>query len=144
MTSLDTNGNVLASTYLGGAGDDIGFAIKSDSIGQLYIGGTTNSINFPLKNPIQSRNRGGDDAFLAVIDTTKSVIKFASYFGGNNAEKLYSVDLDTSGNVFVMGFTNSFNYPTTMGAYQPKLAGERDVFVTKLNLEKRKWSILLT
>ncbi|WP_299103919.1 SBBP repeat-containing protein [uncultured Tenacibaculum sp.] len=138
VTSLDTNGNVLASTYLGGAGNDIGFAIKSDSIGQLYIGGTTNSINFPLKNPIQSRNKGEDDAFLAVIDPTKSVIKFASYFGGNKVERLYSVDLDASGNVFIMGFTNSSDYPTTDGAYQPKFAGERDVFVTKLNLEKRK------
>lgn len=138
VTSLDTDGNILTSTYLGGSGDDIGFAIKLDHNDQLYIAGTTNSLNFPLKNAIQHKNKGEDDAFLAVIDPTRTILNFSSYFGGSKAERLYSIDLDTSGNVFIMGFTNSSNYPTTTGAYQPKFGGVKDTFITKLNLEKNK------
>lgn len=137
ITTLDANGKMLTSTYLGGSGDDIGFAIALDSIGQLYIAGTTNSSNFPIKNAIQEENKGEDDTFLAIIDPTRSVIKFASYFGGGKSERLYSIDLDSSGDVFMMGFTNSSNYPTTTGAFQPDFGGVRDAFVTKINLQKR-------
>lgn len=137
ITTLDSNGKMLTSTYLGGSGDDIGFAIALDSIGQLYVAGTTNSSNFPIKNAIQEENKGGNDAFLAVIDPTRSVIKFASYFGGGKSERLYNIDLNSSGDVFMMGFTNSSNYPTTGGAFQPNFGGVRDVFVTRINLQKR-------
>ncbi|MDC1161897.1 SBBP repeat-containing protein [Tenacibaculum sp.] len=137
ITTLDSNGKMLTSTYLGGSGDDIGFAIALDSIGQLYVAGTTNSSNFPIKNAIQEENKGEDDAFLAVIDPTRSVIKFASYFGGEKSERLYNIDLNSSGDVFMMGVTNSSSYPTTGGAFQPDFGGVRDAFVTRINLQKR-------
>ncbi|WP_074410380.1 SBBP repeat-containing protein [Aquimarina megaterium] len=138
IATLDPNGKMLTSTYIGGSGDDIGFSIKLDSMGQLYIAGTTSSINFPVKNAIQSEKKGKDDAFLAVIDPTRSIINFASYLGGKETERLYSIDLDSSGNVFMMGFTNSVDYPTTTKAFQTDFGGVRDAFVTRLNLNKRE------
>ncbi|WP_394975411.1 SBBP repeat-containing protein [uncultured Croceitalea sp.] len=138
ITTLDSNGKMVTSTYLGGSGDDVGFAIALDSSNQLYIAGTTNSLNFPIKNAIQEKNKGKDDAFLAVIDPTGSVIKFASYFGGEKSERLYNIDLNSSGDVFMIGFTNSFDYPTTAGTFQSEFGGVRDAFITRLNLQKRE------
>ena len=138
VTVLDSDGKMLTSTYLGGSGDDIGFSIKLDSIGQLYIAGTTNSFNFPIKNAIQEENNGEDDVFLAVIDETRLVISFASYLGGKGTDKLYSIDLNSTGDVFILGVTSSSNYPTTTSAFQTNFGGERDAFVTRLNLQKRE------
>ncbi len=137
VVTFDSNGKMLRSTYLGGSGDDIGYAIKLDNAGQLYIAGTTNSSNLPLKNAIQDKNKGEDDAFLAIIDQNRSVINFATYLGGKETERLYAIDLDPSGDVFLLGFTNSSDYPTTTGAFQSELGGVRDAFVTRLNLQKR-------
>lgn len=138
VATLDANGKMLTSTYLGGTGDDIGFSIELDSVGQLYIGGTTNSLDFPVKNAIQEQNRGGNDVFLAVIDPTRSFIDFASYLGGEGADQLYTIDINAFGDVFIMGVTNSSNFPTTEGTFQPDFGGMRDVFITRLNLQKKE------
>jgi hypothetical protein len=138
ITTLDTNGNMLSSTYLGGSGDDIGFAIKVAKTGQLYAAGTSSSQDFPVKNALQAKNKGQEDAFLAVMDIEKSTIEFASYIGGQDSERLYSIDLDAAGDIFMMGFTSSSDYPTTQGAFQSEIGGVRDVFVTKINPKKRK------
>jgi len=140
LTTLDINGKMLTSTYLGGTGDDIGFSIDTDNIGQLYIAGTTNSSDFPIRNAIQDENNGGDDAFLAVVDPTDLAIKFSSYMGGKENERLYSIGVQASGDVFIMGFTYSSDFPTTKGAFQASLKGGRDVFITKIDLRKRKLS----
>lgn len=138
VVTLDSNGKMLMSTYLGGSSDDIGFSIDLDNTGQLYIAGTTNSLDFPIKNAIHKENNGENDTFFTVIDKTKSVINFSSYFGGKETDQLYSIDLDSSGDVFIMGVTNSSNYPTTINAFQTDFGGVRDVFITRLNLEKRE------
>ncbi|WP_182835481.1 SBBP repeat-containing protein [Flagellimonas lutimaris] len=138
VTTFDSNGKILASTYLGGSGDDIGFSIALDRMDQLYIAGTTNSQNFPLKNAIQTEIMGEDDAFIAVIDQPKSVINFASYLGGGRSERLYGIEVDSAGDVFIMGFTNSSDYPTTKKAFQLDFRGIRDVFVTRLDIHNQK------
>lgn len=138
VTTLDTNGKMMSSTYLGGSGDDIGFVIKSDNNSQLYVSGTTNSLDFPIKNAIQKGNNGKNDAFLTVIDKSRSIINFSSYLGGEEDDQLYSIDLNPLGDIFIMGVTNSLNYPTTKGAFQTNFGGVRDVFVTKLNLQKNE------
>ncbi|MEL7003373.1 MAG: SBBP repeat-containing protein, partial [Bacteroidota bacterium] len=128
VATFDTNGKMLMSTYLGGSGDDIGFSIGMNNTDKLYIGGTTNSLDFPVKNAIQLKNKGKNDVFMAVIDKDRSAIEFASYLGGEDTDQLYNIDFDASGDLFVMGVTSSSNYPTTTGVFQPNFSGERDAF----------------
>jgi len=139
VTTLDTNGKMLMSTYLGGKGDDIGFSIDYDNT-ELYIAGTTSSTDFPVKNAIQAENKGGDDAFIAVINPAKSAIEFASYLGGKENERLYNVNFNTTGDVFMMGFTYSSDFPTTKSAFQTNLKGGRDIFFSRLDLRKQRLS----
>ena len=136
ITTLDTNGKMISSTYLGGTKDDIGFSIALDSDDALYVAGTTNSINFPMKNAIQDKNQGGNDIFLAMMDEAKTELSFSSYLGGKEDDKLYGVSLDSLGNTFIMGLTWSSDFPTTERAFQSNFGGARDAFVTKLNLKE--------
>ncbi|WP_028887558.1 SBBP repeat-containing protein [Tenacibaculum ovolyticum] len=132
---LNSDGKILTSTYLGGSGDDIGFSIKLDSTGQIYIGGTTSSIDFPVKNAIQSKNKGDNDAFLAVINKNRSAINFATYWGGEGNDQLKGIDFDSLGNIYTMGFTHSLNFPITQNALQKKLNGGMDIFISKFNIQ---------
>lgn len=138
VATLDADGKMLSTTYLGGSGNDIGFSIVLDQAGRRYIAGTTNSTDFPLNNAFQTVNHGKDDLFFAVVDATGSTLEMASYLGGEDADQVYSIDLGPSGDVYIMGVTSSSNYPTTRGAFQPALAGARDAFVTRLNLKQKR------
>jgi hypothetical protein len=60
VIKLNSDGSGLFySTFLGGSGTDTGNAIAVDSIGQAYVTGSTNSVDFPLAQPLQSQKRGG-------------------------------------------------------------------------------------
>jgi hypothetical protein len=71
-----------------------------------------------------------DPAHPLVIDPS---LAYGTYLGGSSTEEGWAVAVDSSGNAYVTGWTNSSNFPTTAGAYKRKRIGMRDVFVTKLN-----------
>ncbi|MFZ3314089.1 MAG: SBBP repeat-containing protein, partial [Methanothrix sp.] len=71
---------LVYSTYLGGSGSDPGSGIAIDGSGNVYITGYTASDNFPTKDPIQASNEGGDsDAFVAVIDSSDTILDHIYY-----------------------------------------------------------------
>jgi len=150
---------LLYSTYLGGTRDDIGMAIAIDSSGNAYVAGATASMNFPItSNAYQSflRGYGGEplhqsgftswdpgDAFVAKLDPTGSQLLYSTYLGGTNDDVALSIALDTSNNVYIGGYTISYDFPTTSGAYQRTFGGIEmqdkglnfgDGFVAKLNI----------
>ena len=68
ITKLDPTGSVLTySTYLAGIRGDAGAAIAVDVLGSIYVAGTTDSVNFPLANPLQPNLAGGYDVFVTKI-----------------------------------------------------------------------------
>lgn len=136
ITKLTPDGRALAySTYLGGSGGDQGFDIAVDNSGNAYVGGSTSSTNFPTMAGAFDRTHNGNiDAFVTKLNPIGSALLYSTYLGGTGAdlgEK--GIVLDSAGNAYVTGRTNSPNFPTTLGAFQRTLAGSFDVFVTKLN-----------
>ncbi len=70
VTKINATGSaVVYSTYLGGSGNDLGFAIALASAGNAYVTGYTDSTNFPIANPLQASSSGSDDAFVTKIGT---------------------------------------------------------------------------
>ena len=68
VTSFTGNGASVYSTYLGGSGDDYGYAIYAAPFGGVWLGGSTSSTDFPLQHPFQASYAGGPfDAFLSKI-----------------------------------------------------------------------------
>lgn len=112
------------SMFLGGTGTDSATAtVFSD--GYLYVAGYTNSVDFPTG---QSELGAGSNAFVCRLDDTGAV-KFCRTFGGNKQDSATAVATDSLGNVYVVGSTNSTDFPTTQGATQTTLQGGYDCFI---------------
>jgi hypothetical protein len=139
ITKINPFGNALIySTFLGGDVGEAGEEIAIDSAGNAYVAGTTNSLNFPVSNAIQSRSGGGRDGFVTKIDATGSTYFYSTYLGGANDDYCYSIEIDNSGYVYLSGTTRSVNFPV-INSLQPSYGGGASIgltgdgFVTKLN-----------
>jgi hypothetical protein len=122
------------STYLGGSGYDIGYAIAVDNAGNAYVTGTTGSANFPTTTgALQATYGGNDDVFVTKLNRTGTAVVYSTYLGGASYDYGYAIAVDNAGNAYVTGTTGSANFPTTTGALQATYGGNEDVFVTKLN-----------
>ena len=116
---------------VGGRKFDEGDEVTVDSAGNAYIVGYTESKDFPTLNAEQAKYNGGLDAFIVKISPAGSVV-YSTFLGGTGEETGESTAVDTDGNVYVTGFTNSTNFPTK-NPLQAALAGQFDIFVTKLD-----------
>jgi len=136
VTKLNPMGSGLVySTYLGGSGCDAAGGIAVDSNGRAYVAGTTTSLDFPVKNAIQSTARGGacnvtgypnspcTDVFVSVLDSQGANLVFSTYLGGAGFDVANGIKLDASGNIYVVGSTASSDFPVTPGALQSQYPG---------------------
>lgn len=130
------------STFLGGSGNDYGQDVAVDSTGSLYAMGSTNSLDFP---GVSIRDLTDDDVFVIKLNPAGTAIAYATYLGGSNPDEpdYKSIDrgraitVDSAGNAYLTGLTNSVNFPTLASATQPTLGsdarGGYNAFVTKLD-----------
>jgi Beta-propeller repeat len=126
VSKLSPDGSTLIySTYLGGRGVDSINGIAVDSSGNAYVTGFTESLDFPGvdANSFQGSFTTGtcafdecSDAFLAMLNNEGSGILYSTYLGGSDVEAGNGVAVDSSGNVYVTGFTRSPDFPATHGA----------------------------
>jgi hypothetical protein len=125
---------VLAySTYIGGSNTDRGFAPAIDHHGQLYLTGTTASLNFPVESPEQATNGGNFDAYVAKFSADGSELEYSTYFGGSRLEEGFGIAVDEHGSAYVSGRTGSPDMPV-VNALQPVYGGGPfDAFVMKLD-----------
>ena len=146
VTKLNTTGTALAySTFLGSSGA-AGFlnCIAVDSVGSAYVAGSTIARDFPVTpNAFQSTNPNHDaplysTGFVTKLNPTGSALLYSTYLGGSTTgyfgggDSIYGLAVDTDGNAYVSGTTNSGDFPVTPGAFQPTYLGQQG-FVTKLN-----------
>lgn len=124
--------NLVYATYLGGTGDEDAWGVKIDAFGNTYVTGDTTSTDFPVTpGAFQGTNGGGYDGFIAKFDNAGNRV-WATYFGGNSDENSYGIAIDTAGNSYVTGFTDSGNFPTKNPARGTYTRGD-DAFVLKLD-----------
>jgi hypothetical protein len=135
ITVLNNTGSTLVySTFLGGNGRDIGGGITVDGAGSVYVTGDTQSSNFPTtSSAFDTTYDGNTDAVVAKLTADGSALVFSTYLGGENTDYGGGIVVDTMGNVFVTGTTDSSTFPVTAGAYDTSPNGSFDVFVSKVN-----------
>ena len=133
VLKLNPDGSHLVfSTYLGGRGDDRAYFAVIGSRGDIYISGRAGSADFPLANALQGSYGGGPcDAFVAKLSADGSKLLFSTFLGGSGGDTASGLALDSAGNIYLTGATDSPDFPVRR-AIQPKLAGGLDAFVTKL------------
>ena len=96
--------------------------------------GYTASSDFPTANGYESDYGGGAyDAFVSKFNAAGNGVIYSTYLGGSAGDAGIGLAIDGSGNVYVTGYTESDNFPTTEDAYDTSHNGGPDVFVTKLD-----------
>ena len=132
------------STYFGGHGDDRISGMAVDTSGSVYITGTTNSSDLPLKVAVQPVHIPPfADVFIAKLNPSGTELVYSTYLGGSGGDAGVAIAVDGAGNAYVTGITSSIDdFPTTAGAFQSTLAGGRnfDAFVVKLSPDGRTLS----
>jgi hypothetical protein len=137
ITKFNASGTALVySTYLGGSNDDYGAAIAVDASGNAYLTGATQSMDFPTTAGAVQRSCGGtcfyNDAFVAKLNATGSVLAYSTYLGGSNEDDGTGISV-LHGNTYVSGFSGSTDFPVTPGAFQTQMQGQGSSFVVELN-----------
>jgi uncharacterized membrane protein YwzB len=135
ITKLSANGSqVLYTVILASTGNDTGRAVALDGSGNVWVAGIAGGAGFPVtSNALYGSFGGAQDAFVARIDSTGH-LAYATYLGGSGVDAAMGIAVDTSGAVYVAGYTASVNFPTTYGAPQTSFRGGfSDAFLLKLN-----------
>lgn len=121
VSKLNTTGTALVySTYLGGTGDESPLKLAIDSQQNAYVVSQTDSTDFPQVNQIQPLGYGGGphDGAITEVNATGTAFLFSSYLGGSGDDIARGLAVDTTGNMYIAGRTNSTNFPITAGAFQ--------------------------
>lgn len=141
VTKLNAAGTAqVYSTFLGGSGYDQSLKIAVDASGDAVVSGYTSSADFPLKNAIPSGVPSTYDGFITSLAPDGASLNFSSRLGGSDSSghaadtRPWAVTVDTAGNVYVSGMTQSPYLPVTPGALNAGVPGYSNnyVFLTKL------------
>ncbi|MFX0095241.1 MAG: SBBP repeat-containing protein, partial [Candidatus Hodarchaeota archaeon] len=123
--------SLMYCTYLGGTSYESGRGVVTvDSTGGAVFTGTTASTDFPVTNAYQESFGGGDlDAFMAKLSFNGTLV-FATYFGGTDNDFADDVVANTTGELIIIGTTESVDLPTSLNAYQQNKKTESDAYIT--------------
>jgi hypothetical protein len=134
VTKLNSAGTALIfSTYIGGNQSDDVAGIKIDANKNIYLAGTTSSTNFPTTSGVYDQiYNGGLDIYALKLNSSGSSLFYSTYIGGNLNDVCNSFTLDGSNNIYVCGYSESNNYPTTSGVFSTT-PSNTDVVISKIS-----------
>ncbi len=129
---------LLYLTYFGGMNDDYPASIALDSVGNVYLAGSTLSDTLPVTpgaaqpsfggggatttyNDLVSRPGSlvtyGGDGFVAKLNADGSRFEYGTYLGGSDVDAIRDLAVDAAGFAYVTGEAHSKNFPQTPGAF---------------------------
>ena len=134
VAKLTPAGAFVYSTYLGASSEDSPFGIAVDAAGNAYVVGQTSSPDFPVTaGALDTTYSGGfEDGFALKLNAAGSAIVYATYLGGSGFDTASGVAVNTAGEAWVTGYTESVNFPS-VHPLRAGSAGLPDAFVVKLN-----------
>lgn len=139
LAKFDSMGARIWATYYGGANDDLGNSCTLDDSGNVFIAGTTNSLNNMSNNGHQNTKGGSYDAYLVKFNPNGTRL-WATYYGGTLSDGGLSCDANDSGDVFLAGLTQSSNNISYLG-HQNNHGGNNDGMIVKFNADGiRQWA----
>ena len=115
ITKLEPDGQLNWSTYMGGTNNDGGNSIALDGLNNIYITGYTSSSNYPVVNPLPGFGvkHPFQDAFITEINQNLTSINFSTFLGGNLDDTGTGIAVSDPANIFISGFTTSYDFPTS-------------------------------
>ncbi len=144
VAQLTPDGSLLVyATYLGGSGEDHATAIALDAAGSAYVAGSTASTDFPMTPDayFPAFNGGSGDAFVAQLNAAGTVLVYATFLGGSDADGATGIALDLAGSIYVAGSTASTDFPVTPGVFTPGPPGGGNAFVVKIDGTRQPFNL---
>lgn len=132
---------LIYSTVIGGARTDVATALAVDAVGNVFVGGSTDSFDFPTTPGAFRTSAPGNgiepDGFLLKLNPQGSALVYSTYLGGNAADRVTAIAVDREGSVYAAGGTQSGTFPAIRGSFRgtPCPGFGLDGFVTKLNAD---------
>ncbi len=118
-----TNGSLIASTFIGGNGNDNPDGIYVDTSGNVFITGGTDSTDFPYTgDAYQSINNGGEDGVVVILSADFSQLDYSTYIGGGSDDSARNGYLGQDGTLYLAGQSSGPGWPTK-NAYQASFGG---------------------
>lgn len=112
------------ATFLGGSLADASHTIQIDKTGNLYVGGGSASVDFPITTGVyQSTNKGNGDGWIAKLSANGSSLLNSTFTGTSQFNQVYFLDLDKQENVYVYGQTEG-TFPVTANVYNNPNSGQ--------------------
>jgi uncharacterized protein (TIGR03437 family) len=102
---------VIFSTHLGGHSYDNARGVAADAAGNTYIAGASYSADMPTVNAVQPALAGPINVLVAEFDGQTGATVYATYLGGSGLDYALGITADAAGNAYVVGPTNSLNFP---------------------------------
>jgi len=139
ISKLNSAGSSLVySTFVGGNDLDVSTAIAIDTYRNAFITGLTASNDYPTTTgAFQATSNGSCNSFISMFNPTGSALTYSTYIGGSIYDCSTSIVLDANRYVYISGYTESNNYPTTPGAYRTTHSStemDNDGFITKIDV----------
>ncbi|MGB5075353.1 MAG: SBBP repeat-containing protein [Bacteroidota bacterium] len=141
VSAFSRERRLLWSTYFGGSASEENPQIAIGQNGELYVSGSTSSIDLPVTpDALQPRNGGRYDVFLLALDD-KGRRRWATYFGGSYSDECGDIAVGPDGSVYITGGTYSTNFPVTPDAIQTSNNGDYDIFLARFSAKGiREWA----
>jgi hypothetical protein len=135
-TTKSGNSSAPFDALLAGSNSTAATSVAVDGSGDIYIGGWTQSSDFPTTgNAYKGSFSGGTDGFLTVYNSSDNVT-YSTYLSGSGTSSVNALALGPTDNVYLTGWTSG-GLPTTAGAYQSTYGGGTDdAFVSEFNPTK--------
>src|SRR5262249_40535226 len=124
---------LVFSTLLGGGGSEQLSNVGLDAAGNIYVGGSTTSFDFPLASALQpNKPNGSRSVYVSKLNSSGTALIYSTYLGGNGDDTGFRLVVDSAGVAYTTGATSSSNFPI-QNAFQPINAGGFDAYLAKLS-----------
>ena len=136
---LDSAGNLLWNTFLGGSGADYGAGIAVDASGNVYVGGDSEAT---WGSPVRAYAAGQADAFAARLDSA-GVLQWNTFTGAGGFTTGHAIALDAVGNAYLTGSSESLGWGDPV--LSPSVFSGLYAYVVKLDSASgvRFWNLFL-
>ncbi len=117
---------VVFSSFSGSTGDNFGFTATYDDAGHLYAGGLVLATGYPTTTGVvqpEFASTIGCDMGISKFSADGTTLIWSTYLGGSESEVPHSMVVNSMEELYVMGTTNSTDFPVTDDAYQGSFQG---------------------
>ncbi len=140
VARISSTGAYQWSTYLGDAGNDYGIGITVDGCGNCYATGSTNSSGW-VNGGWDTTQNGNYDAYVVKLNWS-GIHQWSSYLGSTEGDTGLGIAVDTGGNCYVTGYTNSPGW--VIDGWITTYGGDTDAYVAKIQQETGSLQVTLT